>query len=260
MPATIKISPTFKDYFNELEYQLDINSYYDMEFYLQSMHPKFSNYMAQIKSGLTQEGYAYLDKDLNVVEQQSFSLKKVNDGDIIYIAPVICGGGGKKGFIFAAIAIVAIGFATGGFSGLFANPMAGLTGPEAFIGGNAIFGGGAVGGGGLFAGMPGMLKGMLGNMALSAIGMLFTSKPKQQQMEVTKDSGTRTENNMFGSLTNTTTSGTPIQLNYGTMRVAGQYLSGYIVSQSHGQNDSPTVQALFTADSTPLSTSTGDEA
>ena len=190
MPATIKISPTFKDYFNELEYQLDINSYYDMEFYLQSMHPKFSNYMAQIKSGLTQEGYAYLDKDLNVVEQQSFSLKKVNDGDIIYIAPVICGGGGKKGFIFAAIAVMAIvatgpgGMGMWGVGGFDAAGMISYGGAYGPMG--SIFGGGVGVGGGLFSGMPGMLKGMLGNMALSAIGMLFTSKPKQQQMEVTE--------------------------------------------------------------------------
>ena len=257
MLATIKISPTFKDYFNELEYKVAVESYYDLEFYLRSMHKRFSDYMAQIKSGQSQEGFAYLDENLEVVDPQSFSLKKIKDGDTIYVAPVVCGGGGKKGMIFAAVALVAIGFATGGF-GLFANPMAGLTGPEAFIGGNAIFGGtsGAVAGGGLFAGIPSMVKGMLGNLALSAIGALFTSKPKQQQMEVTKDSGTRSENNMFGSLTNSTTSGTPIGITYGEMRVAGQFLSGYILSTVHGQNDAPSIESIFVADATPLATPT----
>ena len=115
-------------------------------------------------------------------------------------------------------------------------------------------------GGGFLAGIPSFVKGMLGNLALSFIGALLTSKPKQKQMEVTKDSGTRTENNMFGSLTNTTTSGTPVQLSYGTMRVAGQFLSGYIVSQQHGQNDAPSVQSLFVAGATPLSTATEEEA
>ena len=33
-------------------------------------------------------------------------MKKLKDDDIIYIAPVISGGGGKKGMIFAAVAFV----------------------------------------------------------------------------------------------------------------------------------------------------------
>ena len=107
--------------------------------------------------------------------------------------------------------------------------------------------------------MPGMVKGMLGNLALSAIGALFTSKPKQRQMEVTKDSGTRTENNMFGSLQNTTTSGTPVSLSYGVMRIAGQFLSGYVLSTEHGQDNSPSVESIFVADSTPLATATPND-
>ena len=261
MVVTIKISSTFKNYFEELEHQVDINSYYDIENYLRGVHPKFSNYIKQIQSGQSQESFAYLDKNLNVVEPQSYPMKKLKDDDIIYIAPVISGGGGKKGMIFAAVAFVAIGFASGGFSSLFRPALtptsigmgAGQAATHAAVSG-------ALGSGGLLAGIPSFVRGMLGNLALSFIGALLTSKPKQKQMEVTKDSGTRTENNMFGSLTNTTTSGTPVQLNYGTMRVAGQFLSGYIVSQQHGQNDAPSVQSLFVAGATPLSTATEEEA
>ena len=261
MLATIKISPTFKDYFNELEYKVAVESYYDIEFYLRSMHKRFGDYITQIKSGESQEGFAYLDENLEVVDPQTFPLKKIKDGDTIYIAPVVCGAGGKKGMIFAAIAFVAIGFATGGFE-FAANPMMGLTGPEAFAGYGAMFGGAPAAGGGLmaaFAGLPNFVQGILGNLALSAIGMLFTSKPKQQQQEVTKDSGTRTENNMFGSLQNTTTSGTPIPLNYGTMRIAGQFLSGYVLSTEHGQDNSPSVESIFIADTTPLATATPND-
>ena len=241
MLATIKISPTFKDYFNELEYQVDIDSYYDVEFYLRSVHPKFGNYIKQIVSGISQEGFAYLDNDLKIVETQSFPLKKIKEKETIYIVPVVCGGGGKKGFIFAAIAIIAISF-------MIPIPI----GPPQ-LGYMSTLGAEAMAG---FAGMPSFIKGMLGNLALSAIGALLTSKPKAKQMEVTKDSGTRTENNMFGALTNSTTSGTPINLNYGQMRVAGQFLSGYILSTEHGQDSAPSVQSIFTADATPLSQST----
>ena len=63
MLATIKISPTFKDYFNELEYKVAVESYYDIEFYLRSMHKRFGDYITQIKSGQSQEGFAYLDEN-----------------------------------------------------------------------------------------------------------------------------------------------------------------------------------------------------
>ena len=260
MYATIKISPTFKDYFDELEYQVTVSSYYDIEFYLQSIHTRFANYMRQIKLGLSQESFAYLDKDLKVVEPQSFPMKKIENGDTIYIAPVVCGGGGKKGFLFAAVAValvVATGPAGMGYWGVGGFDAAGMISYGGQYGPmGSIFGGGAGVGGGLFSGMPSFVKGMLGNLALSAIGALFTSKPKQQQMEVTKDSGTRSENNMFGSLTNSTTSGTPIGITYGEMRVAGQFLSGYILSTEHGQNDAPSIESIFVADATPLATPT----
>ena len=106
--------------------------------------------------------------------------------------------------------------------------------------------------GGAFAGLPSFVQGMLGNLALSALGALFASKPPSQDVQVTKDSGTRTENNMFGSLKNTSTAGTPILLNYGLFRIGGQFLSGYILSQQHAQDSAPSVQSIFNANQTPL--------
>ena len=98
-----------------------------------------------------------------------------------------------------------------------------------------------------------MLLSIAGNLALSFIQSLFVSRPKGRDVEVTKDAGSRQENNMFGSLQNTTQSGTPIALNYGNMRVGGQFLSGYILSQQHAQNDAPTVASIFNANQSPLS-------
>ena len=261
MLATIKISPTFKDYFNELEYKVAVESYYDIEFYLRSMHKRFGDYITQIKSGQSQEGFAYLDENLEVVDPQTFPLKKIKDGDTIYIAPVVCGAGGKKGFIFAAVAIAAV-VAAGplGFGLYGAGAGASLPGAMTMTMASNTAGAGLFGTlGAAFSGLPSFVQGILGNLALSAIGMLFTSKPKQRQQEVTKDSGTRTENNMFGSLQNTTTSGTPIPLNYGVMRVAGQFLSRYVLSTEHGQDNSPSVESIFVADSTPLATATPND-
>ena len=261
MLATVKISPTFKDYFNDLEYKIDINSLYDIESYLSAVHPKFKTYIAQIKNGSSQESISYLNSDLKVIEKQNYPFKKIKDGEVIYIAPVVCGSGGKKGFLFAAVAIAAVVAAGPLGFGLYG------AGAPATFGTGLMYGpaaGGASAGlfgtlGAAFSGLPSFVQGILGNLALSAIGMLFTSKPKQRQQEVTKDSGTRTENNMFGSLQNTTTSGTPIPLNYGTMRVAGQFLSGYVLSTEHGQDNSPSVESIFIADTTPLATATPND-
>ena len=80
---------------------------------------------------------------------------------------------------------------------------------------------GAAGGAGLlggFASLPSFAQSLLGNLALSLVTSLFTSKPKAKTQEVTKDSGTRSENDMFGNLVNSTTSGTPVGVNYGLFR------------------------------------------
>ena len=91
------------------------------------------------------------------------------------------------------------------------------------------------------------------SLAMSAIQQQFVQAPQVQRTRSTRDSGTRSENNMFGSLTNSTKADSPIALNYGNMRVAGQFLSGYILSQQHAKNDSPTIASIFNANQSPLS-------
>ena len=60
------------------------------------MHPKFNNYMNMISWGHTDESFALLDKDLNIVTNEEYHIKRVRDDDVIYLAPVIVGGGGKE--------------------------------------------------------------------------------------------------------------------------------------------------------------------
>ena len=253
MLATIKINSTFKDYFNELEYEVDINSYSDIEFYLRGVHPKFNNYIRHLQSGMTGEGFAYVNGDLKLIERQEYALKRIKEGEVIHLVPVVCGSGGKKGFIFAAIAIVAIAFMIPVAPMLASAPGMGIAG---VMPGTSTLGGSLLSS---FAGLPSFVKGIMGNLALSAIGALFTSKPKGKPVQVTKDSGTRTENNMFSSLTNTTESGTPIALNYGQMRVAGQFLSGYILSTVHDKGSPPSVESQFNSDTTPIAGSIGGD-
>ena len=75
---------------------------------------------------------------------------------------------------------------------------------------------------------------------MSMISSLFSKKKKPADT----DTSTR-QAGAFGSLTNSTQSGTPIALHYGQVRVAGQMLSGYIDSDDHGKNDVIKVEDKF---------------
>ena len=249
MLVTLKPHSTFKEFFSEKEYNVEVNSYYDLEFYLQGAHPLFKHYISKIKQGESQESFTYVTEDFKVIKRDEYTLKKPKEGSVIYLVPVVTGGGGRRGQLFAAVALAVVGgyamgggFTTDGFT--FAKLAAnfGTTVPEtgSFLGN-------------LGARLPSMMLSIAGNLALSFIQSLFVSRPKGKDVEVSKDSGSRQENNMFGSLQNTTQSGTPIALNYGNMRVGGQFLSGYILSQQHAQNDSPSIASIFNANESPLS-------
>jgi hypothetical protein len=73
-------------------------------------------------------------------------------------------------------------------------------------------------------------------VGLALLSALFASKPKEEETR---------QNDMFGSLTNSTDSGTPVALNYGMIRVAGQMINGYVVSMGHTKTQHMTVYGEF---------------
>lgn len=214
---------------------MDLYTYLDVVPYLYSMHPKFKKYMLEVEQNEFAENVFILDSDFRIIESDEAQMRRVKDDDVLYLVPGITGGGGKRGGLFAAIALIGVAAATGGF-GLAAAPGAALPASAAAVNTSTAAGvAAASGGGGLFASfsaLPGFAKSIIGNMALALVSSIFTSKPKPMET----DTSTR-ENGMFGSLTNTSESGTPIPLVYGHFRVAGQFLSGYIESEQHGKND-----------------------
>ena len=254
MAATLKINSVFKNHFDKSDYQINVNNYYDIEFYLRGVHPRFNNYIRQIQTGEANESFALVDSNLRIIGKEQMTLKKVKDGDIIYLVPVITGGGGKRGFLIGA-AIVALSFAAPALG--FGPPPIPGGGFAQTIGGDSLGGELLRGGIKLFTGLPSFVQSIIGNLALSLITSLFTSKPPGKNQQVTQDSGTRSENDMFGSLVNTTTSGTPVSVNYGTMRVAGQFLSGYVLSAQHDRDNAPTIESYFTPASSPLASDVG---
>ena len=233
MQATVKVHSSLHKYFDQTEFRADFNTYYDLIPYFSAMHPRFNHYMRMINWGESNEGFAFLDKDLNVVTEEELHIRRVHENDTIYLAPVIVGGGGKKGGLLAAIAVVGIIAFTGGA----AAPALTTTGTTAA----GTVAGGA--GGGLFssfAAMPSFAQSLFLNVGMSMISSLFTKKKKPADT----DTSTR-QAGAFGSLTNSTQSGTPIALHYGQVRVAGQMLSGYIDSDDHGKNDVIRVEDKF---------------
>ena len=83
---TLKINSVFKNHFDQPEYQVDVSSYYDIEFYLKSIHPRFRNYIRQIKIGEAEESFTYVNSNLEVIDKDTFALKKVKDGEVIYLS------------------------------------------------------------------------------------------------------------------------------------------------------------------------------
>lgn len=227
MLTTIKIHSAYKNVFSQLDYTADLTRYGDLPFYLGSMHPKFRNYANSIHTGECQEGYSLLDSNLNVITDEDLYIKKVKPNDVFHVVPAIVGGGGKR--TTAMLAIAAIGIATGGFGLLGAGATTGAaTGAAAT---SAATGGFSFGS---FASTLGV------NIGLALVTSLFTKREKVKEVDQTIR-----ENDMFGSLQNTTNSGTPIPLIYGLHRAAGQLISGYLDTVDHGKSDTITVASRF---------------
>ena len=166
-------------------------------------------------------------------------IKHFKDGETVHLVPTISGAGGKASKMFAVFAIVAFGMVTGG-AGFAALGGVGGVGSSAAVGGGGFFST-LLGGGG---GAMGWLGRIGLNIGMSIIGRMFQKSPAAKQQQKTTESSVR-DNGMFGSLTNSSSSGTPIALIYGEHRVSGQFLSGYISSISHGSGDPISVGGQF---------------
>ena len=260
---TIKPVGSMKSFFDDDKYIIDASSSIDVILYIQAMHPRLGLFMKQAQAFETFEDFCFLDDEGKQIDNKTLAFHKFKDNDTVYIAPMISGGGGRTGTIIIAAALIAIAIAAGQIHTMYLlNFSAGGLGVGA--GGAATAGGlsGVAIGGGIV--VPGSIAANLGivssiamsigvSLAMSAIQQQFVQAPQVQRTSSTRDSGTRSENNMFGSLTNSTKADSPIALNYGNMRVAGQFLSGYILSQQHAKNDSPTIASIFNANQSPLS-------
>ena len=239
----LKIHSAYNKLFDEKVYSFDANIASDVIDYLKGVHPKFAKYMIEVSSDEANESFSILDENLNQITADMLLIKHFKDGETVHLVPTISGAGGKASKMFAVFAIIAFGMATGG-AGFAALGAAGGAGAGAGAGA-------AAGGGGFFSTLLGGGGGAMGwlgriglNIGMSIIGRMFQKSPAAKQQQKTTESSVR-DNGMFGSLTNSSSSGTPIALIYGEHRVSGQFLSGYISSISHGSGDPISVGGQF---------------
>lgn len=222
----VKIKPhsTLRHLFAADEMLVDIDSYIDIMYYFNALQPAYMNYLRALSNSTLEEGVVYLDSKLRQISSDEFMIRRAKEHDTIHIVPGIYGGGGKRGNILKILAAVAL-FVVAPYAAPAIGE--GLAGAGFFAaGGQAAFAAGTATTAleGATALATSFVSNMVMNIGLALLAQAFLS-PKE-----TSDSSTR-ENNMFGSLVNSTENGTPIPLNYGLVRVAGQMLSGYVKNE-----------------------------
>ena len=241
MLINLKIHSAYNNFFEETIYSFDATVVHDIIDYLRGVHPKFSKYIKQVISGESSEPFCLLDSNLKPITADMVDIKRFKEGDTIHLVPAIAGGGGKSirkaiYVVFAAVAIYQmVGYLAAASAGA---PMA-APGVEAALAPEAVAAQQATAAATTLT--PLQMAGL--QLGLSAVSMLLTKSPAARQSKQTES--TSRDNDMFGSLRNSSTSGTPVPLIYGRHRVAGQFLSGYITTIGHGGGDQVNVGSQF---------------
>ena len=241
MLINLKVHSAYNKFFDQKVYSFDANVASDVIDYLKGVHPKFAKYMVEVNSDEANESFSLLDKDLKQITADMLLIKHFKDGETVHLVPTISGAGGKASKMFAVFAIIAFGMATGGAGFAALGGVGGVGSGATAVGGGGGFLSTMLGGGG---GAMGWLGRIGLNIGMSIIGRMFQKSPAAKQQQKTTEPSVR-DNGMFGSLTNSSSSGTPIALIYGEHRVSGQFLSGYISSISHGSGDPISVGGQF---------------
>lgn len=238
MLSKIKIHSSLSHLFSDTKLVADLTHYSDIPRYLGAMHPRFAAYAQKSYLGEIDEGYFILDKKLVPITNNDFIIKRIRKDDEFYIVPAICGGGGKKTSNLLKIAAIATAaFVIGPqIAGAFGTAGAGTglasgSGIAPHVAGE--IGASQIAGQGFFASLGSVGSTLAVNAGLALVTSLFTQSPESIK---STDQAVR-QNDMFGSLQSTISSGTPIPLIYGLHRTAGHMISGHIDAVEHGKND-----------------------
>ncbi len=232
--AVLKFHSSLHKYVSASKLKVALNSCDEVINFLKGTQPNLARYINKVTLGKTSENLMLCDSKGRTITREEYVLKKPADDEVLHIVPCVYGGGGKTGQLIIGIALIAaIGIASGGAGGaLFSTTFASAKGV-------------GVAAAGSLTGFGQLVLGLGISMTLGAISQMFTKPPKAARMENKFDGEARRENDMFGPLQNTTDSGTSIPLIYGSTRVAGQLISGYLDVSEHGKNDTVSVSNSF---------------
>lgn len=220
--AVLKFHSSLHKYVASPKLKVKLNSCDELINFLKGTQPKLAKYINKISLGKTSENLMLCDDKGKVITREEYVLKKPADDETLHIVPCVFGGGGKIGRIVIGVALVALAL-----SGALGPALPALLGDASMTFAQQIVFGIGV------------------SMTLGGLAQLFTKTPKPMNMQNQFDGEARRENDMFGSLQNTTDSGTPIPIVYGNMRLAGQLISGYLDVSEHGKNDTVNVSSSF---------------
>lgn len=175
------------------EFEMSVNSFGEALACLEVNFPEFREYLIESCDNGTGFVCQVGQESLNSEEELLINYKK---GDFI-LTPVPSGSGSGIGKIFAAIAIVAVVWATGGFAAI----------------------GAAAGGGGMTLGAAAALGGlgMAVSLALQGIAQLMAPDPS---VDVQQD-----KSYLFQGAGQTILEGDPVPVVYGRLRVPGRPIS-----------------------------------
>ena len=221
--AVLKFHSSLHKYVSAPKLKVVLNSCDEVINFLKGTQPKLAKYINKVSLGKTQENLLLCNSEGKIISREEYILKKPAEDEVLHIIPCVYGGGGKFGKIILGVALIAASFVL---------PAAPLFGAQAA---------GAL----ASVSMSSIALSVGVSLTLGGLSQLFTTSPKMSKMENKFDGEARRENDMFGSLQNTTDSGTPIPLIYGNFRIAGQLISGYLDVNEHGKNDTVKVSTSF---------------
>lgn len=186
------------------------------------LFPDLGRYINHIKNEKVTENLLLLDMNKKLIDKRIIEFNRLRDEHKeVYLVPMLAGGKGKSGFFLAAA---------------FAVALIALPAIAPSLAGTSLFGSATIGS---------IARSIGINLLLSGIQGLFTQKPPKPPERQTPDAQERIDNNIFEGLQNTTSSDNNIPLTYGRTRVAGQVISGYILTRNHGKNDNVRVSEAF---------------
>jgi len=238
MQLNIEFHDSLYEYTNRKLMKANIGKLEELISFLQNSFPKLRKLINKMRSGLVKENLCLLDEKNNIIPlfflQFPNKFKKLKS---IKIVPLISGGGKSILPIIIGVVLIAASIWTGGAS---------LAGLPALAGGGAAAG--AAGAAGAAAGAVGAVAGGIGSigallsqaafglglsLALSGVSSLLLGSPKSGNPE----GADRVENNLYDSITNTLSTRTPIPINYGLIRVGGQIISAFLLTERIAANN-----------------------